>query len=546
MLQGIRRHSSLVTMFIIRLRYIATLLAAVWSSVLAYDAPIAQLDYGTFQGAYNSAYNISYFQKIPFAAPATGENRFRAPQPPVPITNGTYDSTQEFDMCPQRTVNGSEDCLYLGLYSRPWTDLNTKRPVVVFFFGGAYIEGDAAFGIPPSGYTTLNVSDENDFIWVSPNYRVNAFGFLPGKEIAESPTSDLNPGLLDQQAALQWVNKHISHFGGDPNNVTIWGQSAGAGSVVAQVIANGGDTRPKLFTKAIASSPFWVKTYRYDAPPAQAIYDQLVNLTGCAGQKDTLGCLKTVDVQAIRNASLIIDNDHTYNTSPYTWAPVIDGTFLQEDLTVQAAQGRINPDLVWGMYNSHEGTNFIPPGFQNDTTVGGYNDTEASFEGWLAGYLPTFSTEQLERVKELYPPVGQTETFTYNSTYQRAGLVFRDSVLACPSFWIARAARDGGFLGDYTIPPATHGADTEWWDTLSSVQVTDPFVYQGFTGAFASFIQTGDPNAHKLTNSSVPGVPSLRSNEEFVIGNDVFSDVQLTYFLERCAFWLENGRSVPE
>jgi hypothetical protein len=66
---------------------------------------IASLDYGTFQGAYSQKYNITYFQKIPFAAPPVGENRFRAPQPPLPITNGTYDSTQPFDMCPQRTVH---------------------------------------------------------------------------------------------------------------------------------------------------------------------------------------------------------------------------------------------------------------------------------------------------------------------------------------------------------------------------------------------------------------------------------------------------------
>lgn len=65
---------------------------------------LAKLDYGTFQGSYSSIYNISYWRKIPFAAPPTGENRFRAPQPPTAITNGTYYSDQSFDMCPQRTV----------------------------------------------------------------------------------------------------------------------------------------------------------------------------------------------------------------------------------------------------------------------------------------------------------------------------------------------------------------------------------------------------------------------------------------------------------
>lgn len=182
----------------------------------------AELDYGTFEGAYSTDYNISYWQKIPFAAPPVGENRFRAPQPPNPITNGTYNSTQTFDFCPQRETNGTEDCLYLGLYGRPWTKGVKLRPVVMTFYGGGFIRGSASFEIPPSAYPILDVSEENDMIFVYPNYRVNAFGFLPGQEIADDPKSDFNNGLLDQQAALVWVQKYIKQFGGDPKNVTIW------------------------------------------------------------------------------------------------------------------------------------------------------------------------------------------------------------------------------------------------------------------------------------------------------------------------------------
>lgn len=188
--------------------------------------PPVTLDYGTFQGAYNKKYNLSYWQKIPFAAPPVGQNRFRAPQPPDIITGSSYDTTESFDMCPQRTDNGSEDCLYLGLYSRPWFPGMPLKPVVVVFYGGGFIEGDAYFTIPPPGYPVLNVSDSNDFIFVYPNYRVNAFGFLPGKEVADDPLSDLNPGLLDQHAALLWTHKYIEHFGGDPFNVSIWGWSS--------------------------------------------------------------------------------------------------------------------------------------------------------------------------------------------------------------------------------------------------------------------------------------------------------------------------------
>lgn len=188
------------------------LLLLLLSCLVSAQDLLASLDYGTFQGAYSSTYNISYWQKIPFAQPPTGALRFRGPQPPLPLSSlnsssssTVYNSTQTFDMCPQRTVNGSEDCLYLGLYSRPWTVGQALRPVVVVFYGGAYIEGSASFGIPPSAYPVLNVSvTETDLVFVYANYRTNAFGFLPGREIGEDRGgSDLNPGLLDQDAAIK-------------------------------------------------------------------------------------------------------------------------------------------------------------------------------------------------------------------------------------------------------------------------------------------------------------------------------------------------------
>ncbi|KAL9086747.1 MAG: hypothetical protein Q9159_003966 [Coniocarpon cinnabarinum] len=534
-----------------------TLLLSLLLSVCAGHAPgtntsspslIAALDYGTFQGAFSTAYNISYWQKIPFAAPPVGVNRFRAPQPPLEITNGTYNSSQAFDMCPQRTVNGSEDCLYLGLYGRPWTSGQPLRPVVVNFYGGGYIEGDAFFSLPPAGYPVLNVSASNDFIFVEPNYRVNAFGFLPGKQIADDAFSDLNPGLLDQNAALRWTNKYITAFGGDPANVTIWGQSAGAGSVIAQAIAQNGSTQPKLFTKALASSAFWEKTYRFDAPEAQGVYDAFANMTGCTGP-NSLGCLKQADLQDLSTAALAISASHTYNTSSYTWAPVIDGIFLTQLLSSATANGEVNIDLGWGMYNLHEGENFIPPELQNDTTTPGmpqFNSSEASFEHWLRGYLPGLSDDDLDELQVLYPASGTAEALPqYNTTYVRAGLIFRDSTLACPGYWMAEASHVQGYLGEYTIAPAKHGSDTEWWNRVNTIQREDPLIYDGYAGAFASFFATGDPNAHKLTPADVSGVPTLQSQREFEIANDSFSDMHFSDLAKRCAFWRSVAHKIP-
>ena len=128
---------------------------------------------------------------------------------------------------------------------------------------------------------------------------------------------------------------------------------------MAQVIANGGNTNPPLFSKTLASSPFWPKTYKYDAPEAQSIYDTLADLTGCSGA-DSLACLKAVDVQTIRTAALAISGSHTYNTSSYTWAPVIDGTFLPQSLSQATKTGQVNIDFGFGMYNTHEGTLYPP------------------------------------------------------------------------------------------------------------------------------------------------------------------------------------------
>jgi len=268
--------------------------------------------------------------------------------------------------------------------------------------------------------------------------------------------------------------------------VSIWGQSAGAGSVVAQVIANGGKTNPPLFTRALASSPFWPKTYAYDAPEAQAIYDSLVNLTGCIGT-DSLKCLKSVDVQVIREASLQISGSQTYGTSSYTWAPVVDGKFLIQTLSEATMKGEVNIEVGWGMYNTHEGRhspslscplntnicegeNFIPPGLANMSDTGSppFNLTIASFESWLRGFLPGFSDRNIERVEEMYPESGSTEEIPdYNTSYTRAGLVYRDIVLACPSYWMARAAHKKSYVGEYTISPAKHASDTEWVLTSS-------------------------------------------------------------------------------
>ncbi|KAF2032177.1 alpha/beta-hydrolase [Setomelanomma holmii] len=507
--------------------------------------PIVNLDYVSLQGASSTHYNLTYFRRIPFAASTAGKNRFRAPQPPAPIRNGTYDTDRTFDMCPQRTVNGSEDCLYLGLYSRPWTKKQDLRPVLLAFYGGGFIRGNAAFDVPPSGFPVLNVSSSNDFVVVYSNYRTNVFGFLPGAKIATHLDVDLNPGLLDQQAALKWIQKYISKFGGDPKNVTIWGQSAGGGSVVAQTVATGNKGK-KLFKKSMVSSPFWPKTPRYDAPESESIYRRTLSDVGCSNATDEIACLKSADIQLLRDSALRLSTSLQYTTSSFTFGPVIDDAFLTRPLSSAIKSRALNADLVLSSYNLHEGENFIPPGFQNTLTASdGFNSSLSSFGSWLSGFLPNLTSTDIASVKILYPLSGTAEEITYNTTYIRAGLLYRDLVLACPSYWLASTARDKGWLIEYTISPAKHASDVQYWNTIDAIQKTDPLTYQGYTGALASFVQAGDPNAHKVTNASVVGVPEIGSGEQFLVTAQGLKQGPVAQLEERCRFWLGVARRVP-
>ncbi|KAF2131920.1 alpha/beta-hydrolase [Dothidotthia symphoricarpi CBS 119687] len=508
--------------------------------------PTVHLDYGTFRGASSETYNLTYYRRIPFAASTAGSNRFRAPQPPPRITNGTYDTDRAFDMCPQRTVNGSEDCLYLGLYSRPW-DAATQdlRPVLLTFYGGGFIQGSASFTIPPSGYPVLDVDSagRNDYVVVYANYRTNVFGFLPGAKVKEHREADLNTGLLDQRAALEWIQRYVHLFGGDGGDVTIWGQSAGGGSVVAQSIATGNKGRG-LFRRAMSSSPFWPKTYRFDGVEAEGLYGQVVRDVGCEGVGDEIACLKSVDVQALRDSSLKLSTSQQYAASTFTWGPFIDDEFLAEPLSSVVRGGELNVDTVFATYNLHEGENFVPPGFQTATGSSGFNSSEASFDAWLEGFLPGFEKEDMEKVKELYPASGEAEEIHWNTTYVRAGLLYRDLVLACPAYWLADKAQNG-WLSEYTISPAKHASDTIYWNQINAVQTSDPLTYQGYAGAMASFVQTGDPNAHKVTNSSIVGVPAVAEGKQFLVTAGGLRQGSISMLEQRCGFWLDVADKVP-
>ena len=205
--------------------------------------------------------NLTTWRGIPYAAPPVGPLRFRAPQPTQPW-QGVRDATEWGNASVQHKRGtmlavgkyqpSSEDCLTLNVLA-PSTPSTTPRPVMVFIHGGAYTLGTSATPLYGGGsLVRRSLQDGDGIIYVSVNYRLGALGYLDMSRFStpERPF-DSNLGLRDQVAALEWVKRNIAEFGGDPDNVTVFGESAGGNAVTTLMTV---PAAKGLFAQAIAES----------------------------------------------------------------------------------------------------------------------------------------------------------------------------------------------------------------------------------------------------------------------------------------------------
>jgi carboxylesterase type B len=180
-------------------------------------------------------------------------------------------------------------------------DTSLGLPVVVWIYGGAYVFGskDALEGLGLPFYDGSGLIHEsgNNIIFVTMNYRVGALGFLAGTTMEKEGLP--NAGLWDQRAAFQWVQDYISLLGGDPKQVTAMGESAGAGSVLHHLVAEGGKLDP-LFNKAILQSPAYGMIWDR-AGTAEGVFQQFNSLAGCTTA--SVACLRSLSSETLINAS---------------------------------------------------------------------------------------------------------------------------------------------------------------------------------------------------------------------------------------------------
>lgn len=247
--------------------------------------------------AGSSALGVDSFKGIPFAQPPVGQLRLKPPQP-LTSAIGKVDGTAAPRACPQfffsvdrnafptnvlgtllntpifqAATNAGEDCLTINVQRPAGIKADAKLPVLFWIFGGGFELGSSAM-YDGTSLVAESVAQGKPIIFVAVNYRVGGFGFMPGKEILADGSSNL--GLLDQRLGLQWTADNIAAFGGDPEKVTIWGESAGAISVMDQMMLYDGDINYKgkpLFRAGIMNSGSIVPADPVDCPKGQAIYD---------------------------------------------------------------------------------------------------------------------------------------------------------------------------------------------------------------------------------------------------------------------------------
>ncbi|KAJ7268412.1 carotenoid ester lipase precursor [Mycena rebaudengoi] len=413
----------------------------------AAKAPIVSLDYGTFLGIKDG--NLTKFLGVPFAQPA---GRFELPKPPKPL-HGLQNATTPGPACPQQKLSPlpfdpfphysliSESCLTLDVFTPSTPKPGSKLPVLVWLYGGGWEIGN-------SGDTDFRPSIEHSIsigepvIIVAPNYRLSAFGFLAGKEASAAGTTNL--GMRDQISALEWVQKHISVFGGDPKRVVLGGASAGSTSTALLLVDNkrkSSDLFRGAFMECIqqlSGSPIPVHTQA----DGQKYYDQLVAATNCTAARHTLDCLRGVPYETLLASVNQTPDLFSYLGMSLLWGPSIDGDIVVRNPLESVSRGAYAKIPLLSGDDDDEGT-FFSIASTNVTTEDGFADYLRTVS------VPRASSAQISHLATLYPqdpaqgsPFGTGSANAITPEFKRIAAFEGDFVFQAPRrFFLQHASK---------------------------------------------------------------------------------------------------------
>lgn len=360
-------------------------------------AQVVQTAQGKVSGVEEPNSTVTVFKGIPFAAPPVGNLRWRAPQP-LASWQGVRKADTFGASCMQTTMESmlpmhmpwtkeflthgkvSEDCLFLNIWS-PKVGQKTDLPVVVYIHGGGYNSGSGDVAL----YDGTNLAAKG-LVVVTINYRLGVFGFLAHPELtAESDHhSSGNYGLMDQIAALKWVNENIANFGGNPHNVTIWGQSAGAFSVAALVAS---PLTAGIFQRGQADSGLG-----FSGLPLMKLSDaESVGVKFAESRKaTTIKELRSMSAEAIMQSPM---------TRGMVFSPIVDGWVLPDTPNAMSEKGTDNDVTVITGYQAGDSSMFA---FGGPSTLGAYHGMiEKQYGEMAAEFEKLYPVTKIEDIKSV-------------------------------------------------------------------------------------------------------------------------------------------------
>ncbi|GAB3508103.1 carboxylesterase family protein [Spirosoma knui] len=467
---------------------------------------------GLVSGVVNKDGDVRSFKGIPFAAPPVGDLRWKAPQPVKPWSgvracdqygaSPMQNSPNPFGpwsaefLIPKEPI--SEDCLYLNVWtgSRLTGAKSAKQrlPVLVWIYGGGFNSGGTGCAIYDGEATA-----KKGVIFVSANYRVGPFGFLSHPELTKESGHNAsgNYGLLDQIAALQWVKQNIAQFGGDPNNVTIAGQSAGSMSVNALVAS---PLAKNLFNKAIAESGAGFSRRYASLQQAEEI--------GLKAMQ-TLGAASLAELRS-KPADEILKKVQGRG-------PVIDGYVLPQPIADIFAAGKQNDVTLLTGWNQDEGMAFGKPKSADEFRKQLEQQYGADAQQLLQYYPASTDAEAAQSQNYL------SRDMTFGAqNYTWANVASKQS----KPVYVYRFTRKLPATGQYATYGAFHTGEVAYaYDnlkfidhTLRPLDPTDTKLAHQISTYWANFIKTGNPNGNSLVKWPAY---STKDKQVMVLGDKV-------------------------
>ncbi|KAJ7500513.1 Alpha/Beta hydrolase protein [Mycena galericulata] len=503
------------------------------------------LDYGTFIGLTNTTNGLIYFRGIRYADPPIGQLRWQAPSSPPTTNVGNVDATDFAFACIDTTQQNSgattsEDCLFGNVYVPIATTEDDALPVLVFFHGGGFESGRTS-KYPPEN---LMLGSNDPFIFATFEYRLGQFGFLGGSAVHDNGT--LNAGLLDQKAALQWVQRYIANFGGDPGRVTIWGQSAGAGSVVYHLIGDGGDNGNILFSQAMGDSPPLLELANYTDAFVENLFTTFAGLAGCGnttGAK-TMSCLRKASTKSLATAGK--DTLTTLPSSIYPFGPIFDGTYIRERPVDALLNGNFAPVPVLFGSNTDEGANWSAK-LPDPSNTSSPTATETTVYNFLAGQYTTFTNASFQEAIQTYYPLAD-----YDDSFSLQGQqMYGEMRYICTAVLVSTvfAFDDRGdtptyqYHWDNPTLGSTHGDElVAFFDDTEQLDPADQALVGAMLDYWTSFVTSGKPVSDAPCAVEWPLVNEGATEEQGMLrlllhpGNIIVEQVD-SDLVSRCNFW---------